>query len=936
MPNSLNNGDSVYRMLFDSAGDAIFVHTENKILAVNRKACEMLGYTEDELLSMRPNEVNAIEHRVYMPEHMAKLKKRKLISFETIHQKKDGTQVPVEITARAITWNGETAVMSICRDNSTKNHYDNAVLAAALEWQNTFDAFDDAVFLLSPDDRILRCNKASYRMFNKAKPGEILGKFCWEVVHGTSKPLPSCPIIIMRKTKKREIAVLKSGELWLEVTVDPVLDGNNNISGAVHVVSDITERKQVEMELMMYRDHLEEIAGERSFALKESEKKYRELVENTNSIILRMDKSGKVTFFNEFAQSFFGFSAEEITGNNVIGTIVPKKDTSGKDLGEMILEIGRHPEKFRNNTNENMRKDGELVWIAWTNKPIFDNSGQIAEIMCVGNDITDRVKAEKELEKYRSSLEELVEERTEELRESEELSRLLFDNSLAFIVAICSDGKTIMMNKAMLNALEYSEEEVKGADYMATFVPEENREMLAGVFQEIIREGKSVVVENLIMSKSGRRYFVEWHGCPVVKTEKEKTCFLGVGIDITERKQVEKEKAKLEGQNRQLQKAESLGRMSGAIAHHFNNQLQVVMGYLGMVIGDLPPGDSRAVKLTTAMQAAKKASEVSGLLLAYLGQKQVKLELIDLAEQCRIGLPILQAGKPEDVALEIDLPSPGPSIRADAKQLQQILNNLIINAWEAIGDGAGTIRLSVRTASPADIPASRRRPVQWRSQEQNYACLEVMDSGCGIQENDMDKLFDPFFSTKFTGRGLGLSVVLGIVRAHDAVITAESRIKGGSVFKVFFPLSAQIAPRQNEEVARVPKLVLGGTVLLVEDEEALREMTKIALVSFGFTVLKAKDGVEAVEIFGQHKDEISCLLCDLTMPRMSGWATISALRAIRHDLPVVLSSGYDEASVMAGEHPELPDFFLNKPYDLNKLCDTIAQAMARRHLADPI
>jgi CheY-like chemotaxis protein len=191
-------------------------------------------------------------------------------------------------------------------------------------------------------------------------------------------------------------------------------------------------------------------------------------------------------------------------------------------------------------------------------------------------------------------------------------------------------------------------------------------------------------------------------------------------------------------------------------------------------------------------------------------------------------------------------------------------------------------------------------------------------------------LFDPFFSTKFTGRGLGLSIVLGIAKTHTAVITVENRINGGSVFKVFFPLSNQSPLHQADQIAKAPEIAAGGTVLLVEDGAALREMARIALVRFGFTVLQAKDGIEAVEIFGQHKDEISCLFSDLTMPRMGGWETISALRAIRHDLPVVLASGYDEANVMAGEHSELPDFFLNKPYDLDKLGDMIGRAIAKR------
>jgi signal transduction histidine kinase len=253
---------------------------------------------------------------------------------------------------------------------------------------------------------------------------------------------------------------------------------------------------------------------------------------------------------------------------------------------------------------------------------------------------------------------------------------------------------------------------------------------------------------------------------------------------------MEEEKGEIEKQNRQLQKSESLGRMAGSIAHHFNNQLSVVTGYLQMVIGDLPPSDSRTVKLKRAMSAALNASEVSGLLLTYLGQMTGKPERVDLSELCRVSLPLIQAGKPENVILKTDLPSQGPFISADVKQIQQILTNLTINAWEAIGDGAGIIHLSVKMVSPADIPASHRFPVGWRPQENRYVCLEVTDSGCGIREKDMDKLFDPFFSTKFTGRGMGLSVVLGIVKAHNAAITVERRIGGGSIFKVFFPLTS--------------------------------------------------------------------------------------------------------------------------------------------------
>ena len=683
MPEALHNGDSVYQTLFESAGDAIFVHNENKILAVNRKACEMLGYTEDELLSISPSEMDAVNHRMYMPARMAKLKKHRFISFETTHQKKDGTPVPVEITAQAITWKGESAVMSICRDNTAKKHYDDILLNAAFEWQRTFDAIKDAVFLLSPEHRILRCNKASYKIFNKSKPGEILGKFCWEVVHGTSEQARTCPFMAAKKTRKRKTSVFKSGGRWLEITVDPVLDGGDNISGVVHVVSDITERKRVEEALRMHQIELE-------MQNEELRRAHTEL------------ETARVRYFDLYELAPVGYCTVSENGL-ILEANLSAATLLGEDRSALIKQ------------------------------PIFH------------------------------------------------------------------------------------------------FILKEDRNIYHQHCKKLFESAGLQAFELRMSKKDGTAFWVHLEASAAQDPDGATVLRVVLG-DITGRKRLESEKAELEKQNRQLQKSESLNRMAGAIAHRFNNQLQVVMGYLEMVIGDLPPGDSRVLKLISAMQAAGKASEVSGLLLAYLGQVQVKLDSLDLSELCRMSLPLLQAGKPEAAALETDLPSPGPCISADAKRIQQMLTNLVINAWEAIGDGAGTVHLRVGTVSPADIPVSHRFPVEWRPGEQTYVCLEVADSGCGIQEKDMDNIFDPFFSTKFTGRGLGLAVVLGIVKAHGSVITAESRINGGSAFKVFFPLSVQTASRRDEQVFQAQELVPGGTVLFVEDEEGIRRMAESLVI----------------------------------------------------------------------------------------------------------
>ena len=191
-------------------------------------------------------------------------------------------------------------------------------------------------------------------------------------------------------------------------------------------------------------------------------------------------------------------------------------------------------------------------------------------------------------------------------------------------------------------------------------------------------------------------------------------------------------------------------------------------------------------------------------MLTYLGQTRAQHEPLDLSEVCRRSLPMLRAAMPKDVVLETDLPSPGPVISANANQMQQVLTNLVTNAWEAIGDGRGVIHLTVKTVSPADIPTAHRFPVDWQPQDHAYACLEVADTGSGIADKDIEKLFDPFFSSKFTGRGLGLSVVLGIVRAHGGAVTVESEPGRGSIFRVFLPVSAEEVLRQPDQAAQCP------------------------------------------------------------------------------------------------------------------------------------
>ena len=376
----------------------------------------------------------------------------------------------------------------------------------------------------------------------------------------------------------------------------------------------------------------------------------------------------------------------------------------------------------------------------------------------------------------------------------------------------------------------------------------------------------------------------------------------------------------------QREKEESLERMAGAIAHNFNNLLGVVQGNLELASLMLPESDPVENKIAEAMKATRRAAEISGLMLTYLGKTLDRLEPLDLSKACRRVLPLLQNSYADDVLLSADFPLPGPMIRANALHVERILTNLVANAVESCLDGRKIVEMSVTTVSAVDISPRRRFPAGWEPTEKFYACLKVRDEGVGVAEETIEKLFDPFFTSKFAGRGLGLPVVLGTARAKGGCVAVESEPGKGSVFSVYLPIIADDIPAKAHQKARPGEFIQRGAVLLVDDEQGVRRMGRAMLEHLGHTVIEAGDGFEALEVFRRNRHEIQCVISDLTMPRMDGWKFIEALRLIVPGMPVILASGYDQAQVMAGAGKELPQAFLGKPYGLKALQEAIRQA----------
>ena len=485
-------------------------------------------------------------------------------------------------------------------------------------------------------------------------------------------------------------------------------------------------------------------------------------------------------------------------------------------------------------------------------------------ICVVATDLTERKRAEEALQQAHDTLEQRVAERTgqllqanQALRQSEALLRSITDNSPDPIFLKDRAGRLLLANPATLAALQKRAEDVLGkTDEDFHHDPAIGRLIMAND-RRVMESGQAEVIEESIPGPRGPRTFLSAR-TPYLDAEGRVIGIIGIAHDITERKRMQAEKEKLEAHNLQLQKSESLGRMAGAIAHHFNNQLQAVMMNLDLAQKDLPQKAAADQCLTSALQSAHRGAEVSSLMLTYLGLTVTKREPLDLSAACRRSLSLVRAILPPSIVLETALPAQGPIISADANQLQQVLANLVTNAWEATTNERGPIRLTVKTVSGMEIPAGHRFPVDFQPREQAYACLEMTDAGSGIPDKDIENIFDPFFSSKFTGRGMGLAVVLGIARGHGGAITVESQSGRGSIFRVFLPVSAEAVPPAPVHVSQSPETAAGsapagraqgGTVLVAEDDPAVRATVAAALRRLGFTVLPAEDSVEAVNRF---------------------------------------------------------------------------------------
>ncbi len=392
-------------------------------------------------------------------------------------------------------------------------------------------------------------------------------------------------------------------------------------------------------------------------------------------------------------------------------------------------------------------------------------------------------------------------------------------------------------------------------------------------------------------------------------------------VDITERKQLECDKLALEQQLQQARKLESLGVLAGGIAHDFNNILQVIIGSCGLIKNDITTAESFIPQIE---KAAARAVGLCNQMLAYAGKSTSPRSLIVMWMLLDEMVHILQSDIGKNIIINTSYSPDLPLIEGDAGQLTQIITNLFLNASEAIGQAPGKIHIALtRTEiSPGESPADYLGKAITPG---TYLCMEISDTGCGMNTETQQRIFEPFFTTKFTGRGLGMSAVLGIITSHDGTLQLSSQPGNGTTIRVYLPATAMSTPARQAytDGADSSGWRGHGTVLLVEDEEMIIDIAKSLLEEMGFLVVEAANGAEALEQYQMHENEITLVLTDIGMPVMDGYALIRELKQRTPRLRIIVASGFGEAAIYSRIDRKEIAGMLRKPYT----CDQLKEVM---------
>jgi len=617
-------------------------------------------------------------------------------------------------------------------------------------------------------------------------------------------------------------------------------------------------------------------------ALQESDSRYRRLVNSLREVVFQTDMDGRWNFLNDSWVTLTGYRIDECMGKSFLDYVFPDDRQYNLELFHALLAGDEND--FRYEVRYNHR-DGGFRWVEVFASLVCDEAGKPMMRSGTLTDITDRKAAELERERLLSIL----------------------DNSSDFIGMAGADGKVMYVNPAGRGMVGLSTGDDITTMSIDDFHPDAEAERLhAQILPELIRLGSYQT--ELIFSHQGGQ------GIPALaafSVQKNRDGSIEAFSVIAHDLRAEKEQQR---RIEHIQRLESMGILAGGIAHDFNNILTAILGNAALAERkNMTDPEATQKYLNNIVGSSEKAAELCKQMLAYSGKGKFVVKAVNLSEMVESITKLLDVSIAKGAMLKYRLTGNLPLIEADASQMQQIIMNFVINASDAIAGKSGIISIDTGVMQ-VDRAYLDSTFVYDELSDGSYVFLEVSDTGCGMDQTTQDRLFEPFFTTKEKGHGLGMSAVIGIVRGHQGAIKVYSEPGVGTTIKVLFPVSKQDSASVSTQPNPTALLRNSGTVLIVDDEETVREVAALMLEDMGFDTLCAVDGLDGVEVYRQHQHSIVAVLLDMTMPRLDGKGCFRELRRINPDVQVILSSGYNEQEATSRFTGKGLASFVQKPY----------------------
>ena len=847
----------------DRAADAVYwIDPQARILDVNDTACRMLGYTKEALCRMTVHDLNPDFQAERWPGFWAETEQRGTMVLDTVHVAKDGRHLPVEVSVNFLSYEGREYHCAFVRDITERKRAEESFRL----FRTLLDQATDAIHVLDPDTgRFLDCNERGHSSLGYTRE-ELLALSVIDIN-------PVVPFSVFAQ-KIQECRHVPHGQTIAIETMHRRKDGSAfpvEVSPRIiqldreyclAIVRDITERKNAE------------------FALKQSEEHFRTLIEHSSDIVTVLGTDGAIQFQSPSIERLLGYGQGELKGRIAFELIHQDDVPLVMERFQAILDqhgrLQTVQYRFRH-------KDGSWRYFESIAHLISGVHGRPAVIVN-SRDVTDRELAEEALQRSEAFISSVV----------ENLPSMI-------LVKDAKDLTFVRVNKAGEELLGRSRDELIGKSAYELFPEADANARWESDLQVLASRRSLDIQEDHIRIKGRRDRILHTRKIPILDSSGTPQYLLVISDDLTEQK-------RLEAQFRQAQKMEAVGQLAGGVAHDFNNLLTVINGYSALLVSRLASNTPEAGMAAESLKAGERAAELTKQLLAFSRKQVLVLQPLNLNDSLRSISSMLSRLLRDDVTLKMDLATDLWSINGDKGQLDQVTMNLAVNARDAMPNGG---QLTIVTRNFTATPEFQER--HHMVAEGDYVHVRVSDTGQGMSPEVLSHLFEPFFTTKEVGRGtgLGLATVYGIVKQSQGYIFAESTMGQGTTFHVYYPRVEDVPVASA--VSRSGSVEGSETLLVVEDQDSVREFITHTLKRYGYRVLEATNGEQALRIAATLTETIHMLVTDVVMPEVSGTLVAERMRLVWPSLRVLFISGYSDL-ITSTMLQEPGTAFLDKPF----------------------